>query len=311
MTNIVSFPGLGLEFTINRVAFSIGGLQIYWYGILIALGFTLGVLYAFKRAKAFAVDPDKMLDILMVATVGGIIGARIYYVAFQWDSYKNNLSEIFNFRNGGIAIYGALIGGLITVYIMCKIKNVKLLPLLDLLVGTLFIGQAIGRWGNFVNVEAFGSNTTMPWGMSSPAIQSYLESTAEKLASYGVLVDSTLPVHPTFFYESVWCFIGFCFLAWFTSKRRFDGELLLIYISWYGLGRFFIEGMRTDSLMIGPFRVSQLLALVLFIGSTLAWIIIKIKIKKANNPSFMKLYVNTPQGQSVIDGTFYPKKTKK
>ncbi|MEG2295594.1 MAG: prolipoprotein diacylglyceryl transferase, partial [Oscillospiraceae bacterium] len=290
---------------------SIGGLQIYWYGILIALGFTLGVAYAFKRTKKFGVDGDRMLDILMVATFGGIIGARIYYVAFEWDAYKNNLSEIFNFRNGGIAIYGALIGGLITVLFMCKIKKVKLLPLLDVLVGTLFIGQAIGRWGNFVNVEAFGSNTTMPWGMTSPAIQSYLESTAQKLASYGVVIDSTLPVHPTFLYESIWCFIGFCMIAWFTSRRRFDGELLLIYISWYGLGRFFIEGMRTDSLMIGSFRVSQLLALILFIGSTIAWIIVKIKIKKANSPDFMKLYVHSLDGQSVVNGTFYPKKEKK
>lgn len=310
MSNIVSFPGLGLEFTINRVAFNIGGLQIYWYGILIALGFTLGVLYAFKRAKAFAVDGDKMLDVLMVATVGGIIGARMYYVAFQWDAYKDNLSEIFNFRNGGIAIYGALIGGLITVLIMCKITKVKLFPLLDLLVGALFIGQGIGRWGNFVNVEAFGSNTTLPWGMTSPAIQTYLEATSQKLASYGILVDSTLPVHPTFLYESVWCLIGFCLVAWLTNKRRFDGELLLFYISWYGLGRFFIEGMRTDSLMIGSFRVSQLLALVLFIGATFAWVIIKIKIKKANNPDFMKLYVHTAEGQSVVDGTFYPKKKR-
>ena len=214
-TNIVSFPGMGLEFEIDRVAFHIGSLPVYWYGILIALGFILAILYVTKRAKEFGVDPDRMLDVVLGGAIGGIVGARAYFVLLRWDYYGQNLDQIFNTRSGGMAIYGGLIGGLLVGLLMCKLRKVKAKPALDLVVGGFFIGQCIGRWGNFINVEAFGGNTGLPWGMSSPSIASYLTQHEAELEAIGMNIDPNMPVHPTFLYESLWCLMGFMLIVTF------------------------------------------------------------------------------------------------
>ena len=260
MTEILRFPGLNLSFELNRVAFSIGSLKVYWYGIMIATGFLLALLYVFKRSKEFGVDVDKLIDVIFVSTFGAIIGARAYYVAFKWDYYGSHLNEIFSLRNGGIAIYGGIIGAVLVGLLMCKIKKLRVLPTLDLVVAGFFIGQSLGRWGNFFNIEAFGGNTSLPWGMTSDSIVSYLMQNEAELSAIGMEIDPLMPVHPTFFYESLWCFLGFLFIAWYTKRRRYDGELTILYALIYGAERFVVEGLRTDSLMIGSFRVSQLLA---------------------------------------------------
>lgn len=308
MSETLSFPGLGLEFDINRVAFTVFGISIYWYGVLIAAGFLLGAVYTLRRVKTFGLDGDRFMDLILGGIVFGIICARLYYVIFSWDTYADDPISVFYVRKGGLAIYGGVIGVGIAALLVCRWRKIKRLPALDLGVGGLFIGQAIGRWGNFVNIEAFGSNTTLPWGMHSNSIEYYLQSQQAHLASIGVTVDPSMPVHPTFLYESVWCLLGFLFVAWYTKRRRFDGELSLFYIGWYGLGRFFIEGLRTDPLLIGTVRVSQIVALLCVIASAVMLIMVHSRIRRANDPCYLPLYVNTPEGQAVVSGEFYKKK---
>ena len=232
MTETLSFPGLGLDLELNRVAFTIGGVEFYWYGIIIAVGFALAIIYAMRKVKVFGLDADRVTDVVIGGAIGGLIGARLYYVAFSWDQYKDNLLSIFDTRSGGMAIYGGIIGAFLVGALMCKIRKVKLLPMFDLTVGGLFIGQAIGRWGNFVNIEAFGGNTTLPWGMTSSSITSYLSSQKAELTAIGMNIDPSLPVHPTFLYESIWCVIGFFVLQAIIKRRRFDGECMLFYCVW-------------------------------------------------------------------------------
>lgn len=308
MSETLSFPGLGLELQMDRVAFNLFGYPIYWYGVIIAVAFLLGALYVMKRVKCFGLDADRVMDVVLGGVLLGIVGARLYYVLFSWDTYRDAPLRIFDIRSGGIAIYGGIIGALIGAMLLCKWRKVKLLPVLDLATAALFLGQAIGRWGNFVNAEAFGSNTTAPWGMTSPSVAWYLQEHMSDLAAIGVVVDPSMPVHPTFFYESIWCLLGFGFLCWYTSRRRFDGEMALIYMGWYGLGRFFIEGLRTDSLLLGAVRISQIVALLCVIASVLILMSIRSKIRRSNDPEFMPLYVNTPEGQAVLAGEFYKKK---
>lgn len=296
MSELVSFPGLGLNFEISRVAFSIGNYNIYWYGITFALGFLAGMWYFHCRARRLGVHPYDGLDILLWAVVGGMVGARLYFVAFQWDMYKDNLLKIFAFREGGIAIYGGVIGSVLTGWIVCKIKKARFLPVLDGGLTGLLLAQAIGRWGNFFNQEAFGCNTTLPWGMTSNTVSRYLFNMADSLAAQGVMVDPTVPVHPTFFYEFCWNLLGFLILAFLvTPRRKYDGQVSLCYMAWYGLGRFFIEGLRTDSLMWGPFRVSQVLALALCAGSLL--ILAVMELRRRKDPAAFVLYVDTDESR--------------
>lgn len=307
MGELLTFPGLGLEFHLSRVAFTIGGMSIAWYGIIMAVGFLIGICYVMARVKEFGVDGDRVIDVLLVAVIGGIVGARLYYVAFSWNEYKDNLIDIFKIWHGGIAIYGGLIGAVIVGLIMCRVRKVRMLPMCDLATGGVIIGQAIGRWGNFVNIEAFGSNTTMPWGMAGPAVERYLAGHQEQLALAGVTVDPLMPVHPTFFYESMWCLIGFALIAFYTKRRRFDGELILLYGAWYGLGRFFIEGLRTDSLMLGTVRISQIVAAASVITCVAFWGVVRSKIKRNDNPDYLKLYANTEEAELIRKGEFYAK----
>ena len=258
----VQFPGLGLELTVDRVAVSIGGFNIYWYGVIIAAGMLLAMLYAFHYADDFGINSDRLIDVVLVGAVMAIVCARIYYVAFAPFEY-DSLWDMIDIRQGGIAIYGAVIGAFVFGGLMAKIRKIPILPLFDLVGVCFLIGQGVGRWGNFVNQEAFGCNTTLPWGMYSEGTYAYLSGVQSTLAAQGVTVDPAMPVHPTFLYESLWCLAGFVMLTLLLKKRRFNGELFLLYIIWYGLGRFWIEGLRTDALMLtANLRTSQLVALI-------------------------------------------------
>lgn len=252
MNQTVSFPGLGLEFHFNNVAFHIASKPIYWYGILIMLGVILAVVYASARSRQFGIRQDDLYDAVLFAVPLGIVCARIYYVIFEWEQYKDNLSEIFATWHGGLAIYGGIIGGIIVIVVLCKVKKIYVMDMLDLFASAVPIGQILGRWGNFFNCEAYGSSTTLPWRM-------VIGKTLEEAGAAGN--------HPTFFYESAWNLIGFIILYFSSKKRKYHGEILLLYLGWYGLGRFFIEGLRTDSLYLWGtgIRVSQVVALICII----------------------------------------------
>lgn len=271
---LVEFPKLGLEFNVyeNLVEFTLPGweidITIKLYGVIIAFGFILAVLFGGRMAYTWKMSIDKMLDVLIYGTIGGIIGARLYYVAFQWDSYKNNLLDIFKIWEGGLAIYGGIIGGLLAAYFVCKRIDLNFYKLLDLAGMSLLIGQGIGRWGNFTNQEAFGVNTNSIFGMTSEKISDYISTHYNSLSANGIAMDSTLPVHPTFLYESIWCLLGFVVLYIVCKKaRKFDGQIILGYGIIYGLERAVVEGLRTDSLYIGDtgIRVSQILSLAIVI----------------------------------------------
>ncbi len=294
MTNTVSFPGLGLEFELNRVAFSIGNIDIYWYAVIIATGFLLAMVFVFKYAKSFGVDPERVVDVVFFALVLGIIGARAYYVIFAWENYQNNIMEIFNIRGGGLGFYGGIIGGVIGLIIGCKLRDQKLLPFLDLAGGAVLIGQGIGRWGNFVNCEAFGSNTDLPWGMTGDKIVHYIENHSNE--AMGAVMDPNIPVHPTFFYEFLWCMIGVAVFVFLAKRREFDGQMFLFYLAWNGFGRMLIEGLRTDSLMIGPFRVSQMLGAAMAIFGICAYFYAKKMLKSENKPKWLGIWAETEKG---------------
>lgn len=258
----VSFPGIGINITVDRVAFSIMGMPVYWYGVIIAIGLVVGIITASVAARKLGEKSDITLDLVLVCTPVSVVFARLYYVIFKWDMYKDNLADIFNIRSGGIAIYGAVIGAVLAAFVYSKIKKKSPLFVFDIGAVGLITGQMIGRWGNFVNQEAFGSNTSLPWGMTSKTVSDYLET----LKASGVSVNPNMPVHPTFLYESLWS-LGILILLFIIVYKhyQYNGQVFFAYASLYGLGRFWIEGLRTDSLMIGMFRVSQLIALVSFL----------------------------------------------
>ena len=248
--NKISFPGLGLDFNIDPVAVRLpvfGG--VYWYGIIIGIGIVLAVLYCSHVAKRENEKPDTIVELLLWALPISIICARTYYVAFEWESYRNNPIDVFIIWEGGIAIYGAIIGAVITAFIYFRAKKLNVLKLFDICCMGLMIGQIVGRWGNFVNAEAYGGFCDYIWGMS---------------------IDGKAPVHPTFLYESLWNLLGFIIISRLHKNRPFYGYTFFTYLSWYGVGRYFIEGLRTDSLYIGNFRISQLVAIFCVILGTAA-----------------------------------------
>ena len=267
LTNLVQFPGLGLSFHLNRVAFSIGGVHIYWYGVCIAVGLCLALVFAFRHSIEFGVDPDGMVDVILIGVVLGIASARAYYVAMAPFKYQS-IWEMIAIRDGGLAIYGGIIGGFLFGGLACKWRKVPVLPMFDLTAMGFLIGQCCGRWGNFFNQEAFGCNTTLPWGMFSEATEDYLMGSTVTVPK-GVTIDPAMPVHPTFLYESIWCFVGLALLAAYIKKRKFNGDIALRYLVWYGAGRFWIEALRTDSLLLVPslgLRASQLVAAAAVVG---------------------------------------------
>ncbi len=262
--NTISFPKLGWEFAADSTAFEIFGFPIRWYGILIGIGFLAAVTYCFRRMEKNGVDGDRAFDVVFWGALGAFVGARLYYVLISWDSFRDKPSDIiFGIRSGGLAIYVGIIGAIAVGFLAARIRKVYMPPLLDLAGLGFLIGQSIGRWGNFFNHECFGGNTTLPWGMTSPRIAKHIMAET----SAGMEVNPSLPVHPCFLYESLWCALGFLLLRLYFKKKRFDGEVFFMYIGWYGLGRMFIEGLRTDSLMLGNFRVSQVLAVLSVIAA--------------------------------------------
>lgn len=274
MEHAISFPALGLDFQINRVAANIFGKDIYWYGIIICIGFVLAALYVNARVKEFGATSDNLMDCLIICVPVGIICARIYYVIFEWDYYSQHPNEIIAVWNGGIAIYGAVIGVVVALYIYSRVKKLPFASLCDLAAFGLLIGQCIGRWGNFINGEAHGGPTDLPWGMS---------------------IDGAAAVHPTFLYESIWNLVGFIALHFYSKKRKFPGEMALLYVAWYGLGRAWIEGLRTDSLYIGTLRVSQVLAAVSCI------VAVALLVRKYNRLKVAKAFYVPSQAESAQD----------
>ena len=269
----VYFEGLGIDFDVPSVAFTIGNYSIHWYGIIIAFGFALAVLYGGRMAYKWKMSLDGMTDVLMWGTILGIICARAYYVIFEWSYYKQHLAEIPQIWNGGIAIYGGIIGAFIGAVIGCKTGKIDFRNLLDLGGLGLLIGQGIGRWGNFFNQEAFGANTTTaPFRMWSLKIHDTLQASADTLAAKGMTVDPNTPVHPTFLYESVWCILGF---------------FILNYI----VERMVVEGLRTDSLYIGAtsIRVRQLFSAIIIVVFLVWHIVNMVRLKKGTLPQRMMI----------------------
>lgn len=273
----VVFPKLGIDLTINSEAISIFGFSVKWYGVMIALGMLLAMMYCFRRTKEYGIDGDRLIDAVIAGVIGAVVGARLYYVVLHSASY-HSIKDILSIRDGGLAIYGGIIGGLLFGCIMAKIRKLKIMPTLDIVAMGLFIGQCLGRWGNFFNQEAFGTNThTALFRMWSPKIRDTLAASADLLASKGVTVDPNAPVHPTFLYESVWCLLSFVILHLVVTKaRKFKGEVFILYGILYGFERMIVEGLRTDSLYIGntSIRVSQLLSAVIVFVAIVAFAIL-------------------------------------
>ncbi|MCF0123325.1 MAG: prolipoprotein diacylglyceryl transferase [Ruminiclostridium sp.] len=278
----VTFPGLGLTFHLNRVAISIGSFDIYWYGIIIGLGFVLGGAFCCLQAPKFGLRADDILDTLLFAGPIGIVGARIYYIVFNPSLYLNadgglNLKACLNVHNGGLAIYGGIIFGVLTAWVVARYKKIPFPVLIDGFAFGLLIGQMAGRWGNFFNVEAYGRETTLPWRMG-------IEDVVGGVTRY-------MEVHPTFLYESLWNLLGLCLLLFVLYKglRKFDGMLFLLYVAWYGFGRGIIESLRTDSLYFfgTGIRTSQMVG---FVSCAIAVVIILWKLRQ--KPDRRDLYVN-------------------
>ena len=269
----ITFPNLGISVNPSRVAFNVLGKDIYWYGIIIAAGFLLAVIYAMRRAPSFGLTEDNILDMLFVAVPLAIVCARLYYCIFYWDLYRDNPIAILYVWEGGLAIYGGVIGAVIGVAIFCRVKKLPIGPLLDVGGLGLLIGQMIGRWGNFMNREAHGAITDGFFKMG-------IADAAGNVTYY----------QPTFLYESVWNLVGFVALHFYSKRRKFDGEVFLLYLAWYGLGRAWIEGLRTDSLYLfnTGIRVSQLLAAL----SCVAAIAVLVYVRVVRKPQPEKLYVN-------------------
>lgn len=285
---LVEFPGLGWKFDVYsnflEIPMGDGTITIQFYGVIIAFGIILAALFGGRKAYTWKMSLDNMVDVLIYGIIGAVVGARLYYVIFQWDYYKDNLGDIIKIWEGGLAIYGGIIGGVLAAFLVCKKTGLNFIKLLDLIGMSLFIGQGIGRWGNFTNQEAFGTNTTLPWGMTSDKIVAYINNNQADFIKNGIEMNPDLPVHPTFLYESLWCLLGFVVLYIVCQKfYKFDGQLFLGYGIIYGIERTIVEGLRTDSLYIGDttLRASQVLSLAIVVVCTALTIYKFIKLKKS------------------------------
>ncbi len=224
----------------NPIAFQLFGVEVRWYGILISLGMMLGLYIAYNESKRQGYNPDDIVDLALWCIPAALVGARVYYIAFQWEYYKGNILKMINIREGGLAIHGGLIAAVIVGYFFTRKKRIPFWKTADIVAPSISLGQAIGRWGNYMNGEAHGGQTNLPWGIMVEGIK----------------------VHPTFLYESLWDFGIFLFLIYYGRNKKFDGELFILYSIIYSVGRFWIEGLRTDSLMFFGLRVAQLVSLL-------------------------------------------------
>ena len=257
--NLIGFPALGIgPFAVNPTAFTLWVFTVQWYGIIIVFGMALACAYAFRRMRGLGLTVDDMLDVALVCIPCGIVGARLYYVLTSLDRF-HSFWDMFKIWEGGLAIYGGIIGGFLGILALCAYKKYNLAALLDCVAPGVMLGQMVGRWGNFINAEAYG------------VIGSYdflgFSIDASALAEHNpfIMTINDEAVHPTFLYESVWNLVGFLLINAFWKHKKYNGQILLMYLTWYGFGRCLIEGFRGDSLYVGPFRISQLLAFLCFI----------------------------------------------
>lgn len=263
MISYIAFPKLDLHFDVDPVAISFGDFCIYWYGIIISVAIFVGFFLVKRNVYRFGYTVDDICNILVYAIVFGLLCARAYYVVFNIDEFRHEWVNILNIRTGGLAIYGGVIGALVSIYVYCKKRGYRFLDVVDILMPYLALGQSIGRWGNFTNQEAFGVETTLPWGMTGDIIKGVA---GEKL------------VHPTFLYESLVTLVIFFVLCGIRKRKKVDGEVFFAYMLMYGLARFFIEGLRVDSLMLLNFRVSQVLSAAMVVVAIVFGIIKKKKV---------------------------------
>ena len=267
----IRFPHLGIYLPNVGKTISVFGFDIAYYGITIAIAMIVGISIALHEAKRTGQNQDTYLDLLMLTMLTSVVGARIYYVIFSWDNYKDNLGEILNIRNGGLAIYGGIIGGVITVFIYSKITKMKFLQIADTVCMGLAAGQIIGRWGNFFNREAFGEYTNNLLAMQLPVSAVRENEITSAMWNHVVTIGGVeyIQVHPTFLYEGLWNLMVLLFLFWFRKRKKFEGELFFCYLAGYGVGRFWIESLRTDQLLLPGIHVpvSQMLSAVLVIVS--------------------------------------------
>lgn len=266
MTNVIGFPGLGLEFHINRIAFTVFGFDIYWYALILLSGFLLGLLFVGLTCKKYGVSVDNIWDIAFWGLIFGLLGARIYYVAFDPGCLDGNWLNFFKLWEGGIAIYGAVIGAVLSTFVYCRLHKLPVLKVFDVCTPGLLIGQCVGRWGNFVNAEVYGDVTTLPWRMT---------------------INGGMGVHPLFLYESLWNLLGFILIVLFRDKKKADGQIFFSYCLWYGVGRLFLEGMRQKEYILylipNKLGISQLVAIIAIISSAIILVYLSKKDKKTEN----------------------------
>ncbi len=299
----ISFPGLGIEpFEVNPVAFGFGNIEVRWYGLIITLGIVLAFLYTAYRSKQEGIVFDDLLDIAIFTVIFGVIGARTYYVLTTLGEYDSFL-DVIAIWNGGIAIYGAIIAGGITIFAVCRYKKIPFLKMFDATVPGVMIGQILGRWGNFFNGEAYGTQV--------------LEGSPLYVLRMGLVpnVDSYTQMyyfHPTFLYESLWNLVGFLLIHFLYKKKKFDGQVFFMYITWYGFGRMLIEGLRTDSLYVGVFRISQVVGFLCFVTGAIVLIaqLLRVRRKQLNTidyiPAYEKLSHMKPYMASEAETTDAP-----
>lgn len=280
----IAFPNIGIYIPHLPKGITIGGFTIAFYGMIIAVGMLSGLWLACHQAQRTGQKKEVYTDFAIYAIVFSLIGARLYYVAFSWENYKNDLLQIFNTRGGGMAIYGAVIAAVLTAIIYCKVKKYKFFLLADTAVGGLVLGQIIGRYGNFFNREAFGEYTNSLFAMRLRVDQVNPANITELMKSHMTTVDGVqyIQVHPTFLYESLWNVLVLVLILVFTTKKKFDGEIFLLYLVGYALGRVWIEGLRTDQLQIGStgIAVSQVLSGAIVLGGIVIWLCVRVRQKK-------------------------------
>lgn len=296
----IIFPHLGIHLTNVPQGFSIFGLRIALYGAIIGFGMLMGILAAVCLAKSTKLGKDVIWDFVPYAIILSVIGARIYYIVFAWDYYKNDLLSMFNLRQGGLAIYGGVITALLVSYGYCKIKKLSTAMLLDCCLPGMILGQAIGRWGNFTNREVFGEYTDNLFAMRLPIADVRSRDITEALASHIGAGENFIQVHPTFLYESAWNLLVFVIILLWWKHRRFDGEISLLYLAGYGVGRFIIEGIRTDTLFIPgtTLPVSQVLAAVMVVVSVVIEVLVLAHRKKGKVQSVENVIDNLEKKDS-------------
>ncbi len=284
----IAFPHLGIYLNNVPKGFSVFGFQIAFYGVIIGIGVLCGVLMAAHVAKREGMDPDVIWDFAIYAIIFSIIGARLYYVVFRWDVYRDHLLEVFNLRNGGLAIYGGVIAAFLTLYVYTRVKKQSFLQMVDVCVPGLILGQAIGRWGNFMNREVFGGYTDNLVAMRLPIDAVRSRDITESVAAHIAEGANYIQVHPTFLYESLWNLFILALMLLYRKHRKFRGEIWLLYLGGYGLGRFWIEGIRTDQLYLTgtTIPVSQLLAAVCVAVAVAADIVVRVRLRgKSEEPA--------------------------